>query len=115
MPYARSTLVDVLEALKHNQSMLVSLCVSINHKCQSFYLDNGVFGLPVPSLKQLFSTAIIQKKFDKGIISSWEGYDDNNVSDLFLIPIVCIQIHLLQLVHLKSNTNVALTHIRRIA
>ena len=67
--------------LYHNQSILVSLAVSMNARSQSFYMENGSLGWPVPSLKQLFTSAVnYKKKFQKGIISSWEGYNDNHVS-----------------------------------
>jgi len=53
----------------------------MNPTFQSFYMENGSLGWPAPSLKQLFSSAVNYKnKFQKGIISSWEGYNDNHVS-----------------------------------
>jgi len=80
-PYAKSTPIEVTNALQHNQSILVSLAVSMNPSSQSFYLENGSLGWPAPSLKQTFSTAVTyNKKFKQGIISSWEGYNDNYVS-----------------------------------
>ncbi len=82
LPYSKSTLIEVFNALQHNQSILVSLTVSMNARSQSFYMENGSLGWPVPSLKQLFTSAVnYKKKFQKGIIiSSWEGYNDNHVS-----------------------------------
>jgi hypothetical protein len=80
-PYAKSTPIEVTNALQHNQSILVSLAMSMNSSLQSFYLENGSLGWPAPSLKQTFSTAVTYiKKFKLGIISSWEGYHDNYVS-----------------------------------
>ena len=80
-PYAKATPIEVTNALQHNQLILVSLAVSMNASSQAFYTENGKLGWPMPSLKQLFSTAVAyKKKFKKGIISSWEGYKDNYVS-----------------------------------
>jgi hypothetical protein len=79
-PYSKVTPDEVSNALQHNQSILVSLAVSMNSISQSFYMENGSFGWPVPSIKQLFTTAVnYTKKFKTGIISSWEGYSENNV------------------------------------
>jgi hypothetical protein len=81
LPYAKSTPIEVTNALQHNQSILVSLAVSMNPSMQSFYVENGSLGWPAPSLKQTFSTAVTyNKKFKQGIISSWEGYNNNYVS-----------------------------------
>jgi hypothetical protein len=81
LPFAKSTPIEVTNALQHNQSILVSLAVSMNASSQVSYTENGKLGWPVPSLKQLFSTTVAyNKKFKKGIISFWEGYKDNYVS-----------------------------------
>ena len=81
LPYSKSTPIEVSNALQHNQSILVSLAVSMNSISQSFYMENGSLGWPVPSLKQLFTTAVnYNKKFQTGIISSWEGYNENHMS-----------------------------------
>jgi hypothetical protein len=81
LPDAKSTPIEVTNALQRNQSILVSLAVTMNPWLQAFYTENGNLGWPVPSLKQLFSSAVTyKKKFQKGIISSWEGYKDNYVS-----------------------------------
>ena len=81
LPHSKSTPIEVTNALQRNQSILVSLAVSMNARSQSFYMENGNLGWPVPSLKQLFSSAVTyKKKFQKGIISSWEGYNSNHVS-----------------------------------
>jgi hypothetical protein len=80
-PYSKSTPIEVTNALQRNQSVLVSLVVTMNPRLQGFYRENGNLGWPVPSLKQLFSSTVTyKKKFEKGIISSWEGYKDNLVS-----------------------------------
>ena len=80
-PYSKVTPIEVSNALQHNQLILVSLSVSMNSILQSFYMENGSLGWPVPSIKQLFTTAVnYNKKFKTGIISSWEGYKDNYVS-----------------------------------
>jgi len=86
-PYSKVTPIEVSKALQHNQSILVSLAVSMNPISQSFYIKNGSLGWPVPSIKQLFTTAVnYNKKFKIGIISSWEGYSDNHVSILNFWP-----------------------------
>ncbi len=80
-PFAKVTPIEVTNALQHNQSILVSLAVSMNPSLQVHYTENGKLGWQVRSLKQLFSTAVSYiKKFKNGIISSWEGYKDNHVS-----------------------------------
>ena len=72
--------------MQHNQSILVTLAVSMNSSSQSFYMENNKLGWPIPSLKQLFTTAVAYKKiFKKGIISSWEDYNVNNVSIFIFI------------------------------
>jgi hypothetical protein len=88
-PFAKSTSIEVTNALQHNQSILVSLAVSMNASSQVFYTENGKLGWPVPSLKQLFSTAVAyKKKFKKGIISSWKDYKENYVS-IFIFSFSC--------------------------
>ncbi len=80
LPFAKSTPIEGINALLHNQSILVSLAVSMNASLQVIYTENGKLGWPVPSLKQLISTAVAyNKQFKKGIISSWDGYKDNYV------------------------------------
>jgi len=80
LPYSKSTPIEVSNALQL-KSILVSLAVSMNASPQLFYMENGSLGWSVPSLKQLFSSVVnYKKKFQKGIISSWEGYNDNHVS-----------------------------------
>ena len=79
--YSKSTPIEVTNAPQRNQSILVCLAVSMNARSQSFYMENGNLGWPVLSLKQLFSSTVTYKmKFQKGIISSWEGYNNNHVS-----------------------------------
>ncbi len=103
LPYARSTPIEVTNALQRNQSILVSLAVSMNARSQLLYMENGVLGWPVPSPKQLFSSAVTyKKKFQKGIISSSEGYNDNHVSHCFFYrPIDYILFLVNQFVYLK--------------
>jgi hypothetical protein len=102
--YAKSTPVEVNNALQRNQSILVLLAVSMNGRSQLLYMENVVLGWPVPSLKQLFSSAVTyKKKFQKGIISSWEGYNNNHVSHCFFYrPIDYIPFIFNQFVYLKS-------------
>lgn len=91
LPYSKSTPIEVSNALQHNQSILVSLAVSMNSISQSFYMENGSLGWPVPSLKQLFTTAVnYNKKFQTGIISSWEGYNENHMSLSMSLHSICI-------------------------
>ena len=81
-PYAKATPIEVTKAMQQNQSILVSLAVSMNSSSRSFYMENNKLGWPIPNLKKLFSTAVAyKKKFKNGIISSWEDYNAvNNVS-----------------------------------
>jgi hypothetical protein len=80
-PFAKVTPIEVTNALQHNQLILVSLAVTMNPSSQQHYTENGKLGWQVPSLKQLFTTAVSYiKKFKNGIISSWGGYTDNHVS-----------------------------------
>jgi hypothetical protein len=80
-PYSKVTPIEVTNAQNRNQSILVSLAVRMNPLAQSLYMENGSLGWTVPSIKQLFTTAVnYSHKFKKGIIFSWEGYRDNNVS-----------------------------------
>ena len=91
LPYSKSTHIEVSNALQRNSSILVSLTVSINASSQSFYMENGYLGGAVPSLKQLFSFAVkCKKKFQKEIISSWEGYNNNHVSLTISLHSICI-------------------------
>ncbi len=46
LPYSKSTPIEVINALQRNQSILVSLAVSMNARSQSFYMDNGNLGWP---------------------------------------------------------------------
>ncbi len=65
-------------AIKTNQQILISLILHINPRAHSLLLDQGHSGWPSPNLKKVFFTAQNFKvKFDKGIISSWEGYHVN--------------------------------------
>ena len=90
-PYSKVTPIEVSNAIQHNQSILVSLSASMNSILQSFYMENGSLGWPVPSIKQLFTTAVnYNKKFKTGIISSWEGYNDNHVSVSFILHSIVI-------------------------
>jgi len=87
LPYSKVTPIEVTNALQHNQSILVSLAESMNPISQSFYMENGSLGWPVPSIKQLFTTAVkYNKKFKTGIISSLEGYSNNYVSIFNSLP-----------------------------
>jgi hypothetical protein len=93
-PYAKMTPEDVMTAIKRNQMIFVSLCLTFNNNLYSFFSENGSLGWDLPTIKQLCSTCVVyKKKFDNGIISSWEGYTTNKD---------CLWIHhwvLLQFVH----------------
>ena len=83
-PFANGTPIEVTNAMQHNQSILVSIVMSMNSNLQQFYSENGTLGWPVPNLKQLFSTAVAYfKKFKNGIISSWEGYTTKTNVSIF--------------------------------
>jgi hypothetical protein len=43
-PYAKSTPIKVTNALQHNQSILVSLAVTMNPRSHGFYMENGNLG-----------------------------------------------------------------------
>jgi hypothetical protein len=75
---------EVYSAIKHNQLILVDICLSMNVKGSSALLyENRAPGWKVPELKKLFSTAVNYKnKYNKGIISSWRDYLTHKVSDL---------------------------------
>jgi hypothetical protein len=70
--------------------------ISYNHfsYLYSFSSENGSLGWDVPTMKQLCTTCVTyKKKWDNGIISSWEGYSTKKD---------CLWIHhwvLLQFVH----------------
>ena len=64
-----------MDAIQTNQKILISLLLHMNPRAHSLLLDQGRSGWPSPNLKKVFSTAQNYKvKFDKGIISLWEGY-----------------------------------------
>jgi hypothetical protein len=64
-----------MDAIQTNQKILILLVLHMNLRAHSLLLDQGHSGWPSPNLKKVFSTAQNYKvKFDKGIISSWEGY-----------------------------------------
>ncbi len=75
-PYARNIEPEAeMAAIKTNQQILISLVLHINPRAHTLLLDQGRSGWPSPNLKKVFSTAQNYKvKFDKGIISLWEGY-----------------------------------------
>jgi hypothetical protein len=110
-PFAKSTPIEVTNALQHNQLILVSLAVSMNASSQAFYMENGKLGWPVPSLKQLFFTAVAyKKKFKKGIISSWEDYKDNYVS-IFIFLIFMQLNHIYEFIQPKYLLSIRMTNL----
>ena len=87
-PFAKVTPIEVTDALQQNQSILVSLAVSMNPSSQQYYTENGKLGWQVPSLKQLFTTDVSYiQKFKNGIISSWEGYTATHYVSIFCCTI----------------------------
>ncbi len=67
-----------MDAIHTNQKILISLVLHMNPRAHLLLLDQGRSGWPSPNLKKVFSTAQnYNVKFDKGIISSWEGYHVN--------------------------------------
>jgi hypothetical protein len=65
--------------------ILINLCICLDINAKSLFVEQGVKGWPVPTLKQLFSIAVTFKnKFKKGILSSWENYQANKVSSCCL-------------------------------
>jgi hypothetical protein len=96
-PFSNQTCEKLMVVLKRNQLILVSLCICMNNDANFLFYDQEVMGWSVSSLKQVFSMAVtIKNKFKKGIICSWEGYQDNNVSECcyFLFNVTNIQIPL---------------------
>jgi hypothetical protein len=87
-PYVKDTPEDVIRHISHNQKVLLSLCFKMNpHSCMSVFkkTKSNRLGWPVPSLKRFFSSGVTMKhKLDKGIISSWDDYAHNTVSDFLL-------------------------------
>jgi hypothetical protein len=64
-----------MTAIKENQKILISLVLNMNPRAHSLLLDPGCLGWDSPNLKKIFTSAQHYKnKFDKGIISSWEGF-----------------------------------------
>ncbi len=80
-PFAKNISKEVKSALKNNQMILINICICLDHNSNILFVEHGVKGLPVPTLKQLFSMAVTFKnKFKKGIVFSWENYQANKVS-----------------------------------
>ena len=77
--------------IRFNLCYFVYICFE---PCSHFFSENGTLGWDVPSIKQLCTSCVTyKKKWDNGIISSWEGYSTSKD---------CLWIHhwvLLQFVH----------------
>jgi hypothetical protein len=85
-PFAKNIPEEVESALKNNQMILINICICLDHNANILFVQQGVKGWLVLTLKQLFSMAVTFKnKFKKGIISSWENYQANRVSRYCLI------------------------------
>jgi hypothetical protein len=66
--------------------ILINICICLDNNANSLFVDQGVKGWPVPTLKQLFSMAVnFKNKFKKGIILFWENYQANKVCSCCLI------------------------------
>ncbi len=84
--FAKNIPEEVKSALKKNQMILINICICLDNNTNSLFVEQGVKGWPVPTLKQLFSMVVTFKnKFKKGILSSWENYQANKVSSCCLI------------------------------
>jgi hypothetical protein len=85
-PFAKQVPKEVVQPLKRNQLILINICICLNSNANLLFVDLGVKGWPVPTLKQLFSMVVTFKnKFKKGIISSWDNYRANKGSICLLI------------------------------
>jgi hypothetical protein len=90
-PFVKETSEEVLRHIKHNQRVLISICVSLNPVLAvNLFKDAPVsLGWPIPTLKTIFSSAVTYRnKLNKGIISSWKNYAKNHVSTNCIIQIV---------------------------
>ncbi len=86
-PFAKNIPKEVEQALKKNQMILINICICLDNNANSLFVNWGVKGWPIPTLKQLFSMAVtftFKNKFKKGIIS-WENYQANKLSSCCLI------------------------------
>jgi hypothetical protein len=91
-PFVKETSEEVLRHIKHNQRVLISICVSLNPIIAvNLFKDAPVsLGWPIPTLKTIFSAAVTYRnKLNKGIISSWKNYAKNHVSINSFILCVC--------------------------
>jgi hypothetical protein len=61
-PYAKMTPENVIVAIKRNQMIFVSLCLTFNNNLYSFFSENGSLGWDVPTMKQLCTTCVTYKK-----------------------------------------------------
>jgi hypothetical protein len=85
-PFAKNIPEEVKQVLKKNHMILINICIRLDNNAISLFVDQGVKGWPVPTLKQLFSMAVTFKsKFKKGTILSWENYQANKVSSCCFI------------------------------
>jgi hypothetical protein len=51
-PYAKMTPEDVMTAIKRNQMIFVSLCLTFNNNLYSFFSEDGSLGWELPTIKQ---------------------------------------------------------------
>ncbi len=72
--------------LMRNWLILINICICLDNNANSLFVNQGVKGWPVPTLKQLFSMAVtFNNKFKKGINLSWDNYQANKVTSCWLI------------------------------
>jgi hypothetical protein len=57
-PFAKNIPEEVKSALKNNQMILINICIRLDHNANILFVEQGVKGWPVPTLKQLFSMAV---------------------------------------------------------
>jgi hypothetical protein len=80
-PFAKNISEEVKQALKKNQMILINICIRLDNNANSWFVNQGVMGCLVPTLKQLFSMAVtLKNKFEKGIIFSWGNYQAKKLS-----------------------------------
>jgi hypothetical protein len=96
-PLSKQTPEELMVVLKRNQLILVELCICMKNNAMSLFVDQGIMRWSFPTLKQVVSmAATFKNKCKKGIVGSWEGYQENPVSECFyfLFNGINIQMHL---------------------
>jgi len=100
-PYAKMTPANVMSAIKRNQMIFLSLCLTFNNNLYSFFSENGSLGWDVPTMKQLCTTCVTYKKngtmesFHRGrdtlqtrtACGSITGYSFNLFTQVLVFPV----------------------------